>query len=110
MSNSDDNISSIGLLSPAERTDRAKEATGKHDKDVAETRSQSRGIHRLPTKQTAPTYPAWYLREIERDLRSVPVVDQEKVDRIKKRIADGNYQIDADVIAGKIMTTDELLA
>jgi flagellar biosynthesis anti-sigma factor FlgM len=86
-----------------------KENTGNPDKDVDQARSQTRGVHRLPTKQTAPTYPAWYLHEIERDLQSVPVVDQEKVDRIKKRIAGGNYQIDADVIAEKLMTTDELL-
>ena len=109
MSNTVDNISSGDRLKSAGRTGRIKENTGNPDKDVDRARSQSTRVHRLPVKQTAPAYPAWYLHEIERELQSVPVVDKEKVNRIKKRIDGGNYQIDADVIAEKLMTTDELL-
>ena len=109
MSNSVDNISSKNLLSITEQTSRIKETTGKPDKDVNETKSQSQGANQRSTDEVVLTESAQRLQNIERELQKVPVVDQKKVDSIKERIANDNFQINAENIAEKVLATDKLL-
>jgi len=110
MSNSVDNISSKGVLNTTEQTSRIKETTGKPDRDVDETRSRSQGAApQRPTDEIVLTESARRLQEIEHELQKVPAVDQAKVNSIKERIANDSYQINADSIAEKVLTTDKLL-
>jgi flagellar biosynthesis anti-sigma factor FlgM len=109
MSNSVDNISSKSLLNSTEQTNRIKETTGKTDKDVDETRSRTQGAHQRLTDEVVLTESARHLQKIETELQKVPVVDKAKVDSIKESIANGNFQIDAENIAEKVLATDKLL-
>ena len=47
--------------------------------------------------------------EMERDLEHVSVVDRNKVNRIRQKIADGSYVVDAEKIAEKLLETEKLL-
>lgn len=49
------------------------------------------------------------LKDLERELREAPMVDKAKVEDIKRRIADGSLEINADNIASKLLEVDELL-
>lgn len=109
MSNSVDNISSNNLLNSTEQTSRIKETTGKPDRDVDETKSQTQGARQRPTDEVVLTESARRLQNIERELQKVPVVDQQKVDSVKERIANDNYQVNAENIAEKVLATDKLL-
>ncbi len=51
------------------------------------------------------------LRNLESSIASTPVVDIHKVAEIKKAISDGRFQVDAGVVADKLISTaQELIA
>lgn len=47
------------------------------------------------------------LQEMEQSLSSSPVVDSEKVARIKQALADGNYQPNPEAIADKMIELEQ---
>ncbi len=49
------------------------------------------------------------MREIEGSLRSVPVVDTQRVNEVKQAIADGTYEVNPARIAEKMMKFEGLL-
>ncbi|MDH2431332.1 flagellar biosynthesis anti-sigma factor FlgM [Pokkaliibacter sp. MBI-7] len=46
------------------------------------------------------------MQSIEDQVRQLPDVDQEKVDRIKSAIADGSYSVNSQSIANKMLDID----
>lgn len=50
------------------------------------------------------------LQEIESRIAELPIVDKAKVEGIKQAIANGDYQIDADAIAKKLVEVEKLLS
>lgn len=49
------------------------------------------------------------LRSLEKSLASLPVVDVQRVDSVKREIANGNYEIDAPRIADKMIQMESAL-
>ncbi len=47
------------------------------------------------------------LSRIQQDLKSLPEVDESRVAEIRERIASGQYAIDTDQIAAKILVNDQ---
>ncbi|MBN1377619.1 MAG: flagellar biosynthesis anti-sigma factor FlgM [Gammaproteobacteria bacterium] len=109
INNSVDDISSNKLLKLTEQVNRAKEATGKPDKDVDEIQTQSRGVKHRPTYEVVLTKLARRLQEIEQEMQKVPVVDRIKVDSVKERITSNNFRINPEKIAEQLLATDSLL-
>lgn len=49
------------------------------------------------------------LREVEKKLPELPVVDPQKVEEIRKALADGTYRVDAERVAAKLVQFEHLL-
>jgi negative regulator of flagellin synthesis FlgM len=49
------------------------------------------------------------LQNVEKQLANTPDVDSERVERLKQEIESGNYQINAESIAEKMLNFDNLL-
>lgn len=45
------------------------------------------------------------LRELESSIASAPVVNSQKVEEIKQAISDGRFQVNAEVVADKLINT-----
>ena len=50
------------------------------------------------------------LQEIENRIAELPVVDEAKVASIKQAISNGDYQVDADAIAKRLVEVEKLLS
>ena len=50
------------------------------------------------------------MQSIEDQVRQLPDVDQEKVDRIKSAIADGSYSVNSQSIANKMLDLDGMFS
>lgn len=50
------------------------------------------------------------LSKLEANIQTSPEVNEDRVAAIKKAIADGSYQINADSIAGKLLAQDSLFS
>lgn len=50
------------------------------------------------------------LRKLENSLASLPVVDAQRVERVKQAIADGNFQIDPVQVADKMLSFERALS
>ncbi len=107
MNNSIDGISGGGLT--PDNSGKIKETTGKTDKDVNSTKADTQSGQAGSGDQVVLTDSAKRLQAIERQLQEVPVVDSAKVENIRQRIADGSFQIDANSVAEKLLSTDELI-
>lgn len=65
---------------------------------------------RPSTKDTVSlTETSAQLRSIESSLASLPVVDTQRVEAIKLAIADGSYQVNAQSIADKLISFEQIL-
>jgi negative regulator of flagellin synthesis FlgM len=49
------------------------------------------------------------LKEIERSLADLPDVDENRVSELKKRVESGEYQIDSQKVAGKLLDIEDML-
>ena len=49
------------------------------------------------------------LQNVEKQLSDTPDVDSDRVERLKQEIESGNYQINAERVAGKMLDFDSLL-
>lgn len=47
------------------------------------------------------------LAELENRIAKMPDVDMERVEKLKKAIGDGSYQVDAERLADKILTSEK---
>ncbi|WP_317931622.1 flagellar biosynthesis anti-sigma factor FlgM [Halioxenophilus sp. WMMB6] len=50
------------------------------------------------------------LANLEAEINASPDVNQERVEEIKRAIADGSYRVDAEQIAGKLLDQDDFFA
>ncbi len=49
------------------------------------------------------------LKRIEADLKSVPEVNQERVDAVRERLSAGTYEVDAERVAQRLTQLDQSL-
>ncbi len=106
MANSIDSIASSQIS--AEQT-KASGAAAKTDKDVDSANNQATSARPDSSDQVVLTDSAKQLQAIEQQLKSVSAVDSNRVESIKQKIASGEFQVDAEKVAEKLMVTDELL-
>ena len=52
---------------------------------------------------------AQLLQNVEKQLANTPEVDSERVERLKQEIESGNYQVNAERVAEKMLNFDNLL-
>lgn len=70
----------------------------------------SSGVETIrPSDEVSFSEGASKLRELEGSLRSVPVVDTERVDAVKKAVDEGTYEVNHARIADKMMKFEGLL-
>lgn len=63
-----------------------------------------------PAKEVSLTDTASKLRQLEAKIASQPVVDSQRVESIKKAIADGTFRVDSARTAEKMVAFESLLA
>ncbi len=66
-------------------------------------RAQQQGVNPAPTDQVTLTETAAKLQKLEKQLSNLPVVDQERVARLQKAIASGEYKVDPVKTAEKLV-------
>jgi len=84
-----------GLNNNSHSTGRAKSA----DAEVGESKKQSTSSADQDTSKVSLSTAAQSIKKIEDNIRSMPIVDQTKVDDIKSAIKNGEYEIDYDRLA-----------
>ncbi len=62
-----------------------------------------------PSSSVSLTSAASQLQAAEKSIAAAPVVDQSKVDAVKKTINEGSYNVDAERIASKLIDFDTAL-
>jgi negative regulator of flagellin synthesis FlgM len=73
------------------------------------SQAQGQNNNQAHTDVVTITSSAAQLHAAERGLKAVPVVDQERVDRIRDAIQNGEYQIDPAKIADKFIRLESAL-
>lgn len=96
-----------GLPPPgAKRADSETPATTeRRTPDTAETDRHRRS----PTDAVSLTDIGTRLREVEKKLAELPVVDAQRVDEVKKALSEGTYRPDLDKVASKMLQFEHLL-
>lgn len=108
MSNIIDGASSNGVFRLEQTGGKNREPANK-DKEVSKIKGrQSSRESAESSDQVIFIDSAKRLQAIERQLREAPVVDEAKVEDVKRRIADGSLRVSADNIAGKLLEMDKL--
>ncbi len=74
------------------------EAKATSTQDTGKTQRESSTNDNVSLSSTARN-----LAQIESELKSLPEVDQARVDEIKARIDNGSYSVDADSLAQKLL-------
>jgi len=86
----------------------------KSHSDELEQRNLKTGNSSVQLKRTDQdvklTDTAAKLRQIEANIANQPIVDTQRVERIKKAIADGTHKVDSSRTASKMMEFENLLA
>jgi len=83
--------------------------TKKVDKDAQGTAAAQSQNNPAATDSVHLTASARQLSELENRLEKIPEVDSNRVEAIKKAIANGEYKIDAERIATKLTNLESLL-
>jgi len=85
-----------------------RQDNGKVSTSVPQSTENKRSVS--PSKDTSDSVSlssaAQNLAKIESDLRSLPDVDQNKVDAIKARVDSGEYQVDSQNLAQKMLSIE----
>lgn len=55
------------------------------------------------TDELSLTGPAQLMVRLEKALEDVPAIDRERVETVKRAIADGNYAVDAERVAAEVL-------
>jgi negative regulator of flagellin synthesis FlgM len=71
--------------------------------DTKRSQPQSSGNAVATTDQVTLTETAAKLQKLEKQLSNLPVVDQDRVDRLQKAIASGEYKVDPAKTAEKLV-------
>ncbi len=90
-------------LSNNQHADKAE--TQVHQAELKEKQSPS-----APTQEVSLTDTAARLQRLEAQIASQPVVDTQRVESVKKTIADGSFKVDSNRIAEKMAEFENLLA
>lgn len=80
-----------------------KQQTQALQNDTNRTQPQSNSNAVATTDQVTLTETAAKLQKLEKQLSNLPVVDQERVDRLQKAIASGEYKVDPAKTAEKLV-------
>ena len=88
---------------PRNRVDTNAADTQKSSSDASGTKAETSAKPEVSLSSQAQT-----LSRLESSIQSVSDVDSDRVAEIKKAIADGSFKIDADSIADRMLTQDEL--
>lgn len=81
---------------------------GKQDKTGSTAQNTStENTAKTSTDQVKLTNQAQDLQQLEQTIKSLPEVDQARVEKIKAQIASGNYSINPSTIADKIIKNHE---
>lgn len=87
--------------------------TGQNDNSTATksgTKQDNTGVSGSAEGDVRLTDTAAKLRQIEAQIAEQPVVDVKRVESVKKAIADGSFQIDANRVAEKMADFENLLS
>ena len=75
-----------------------------HDKNKVDSSENNSNKAAAKTDTVVISDAAKRIQEVRSQLDAVPDVDEEKVAQLKKEIEDGTYEINADKIAGKMIS------
>ena len=75
-----------------------------HDKNKVDSSENNSNKAAAKTDTVVISDAAQRIQEVRSQLDAVPDVDEEKVAQLKKQIEDGTYEINADKIAGKMIS------
>ncbi len=75
-----------------------------HDKNKVDSSENNSNKAAAKTDTVVISDAAKRIQEVRSQLDAVPDVDEEKVAQLKKQIEDGTYEINADKIAGKMIS------
>jgi negative regulator of flagellin synthesis FlgM len=75
-----------------------------HDKNKVDSSENNSNKSAAKTDTVVISDAAKRIQEVRSQLDAVPDVDEEKVAQIKKEIENGTYEINADKIAGKMIS------
>ena len=94
------NIKSLGNKQQADVADTSIHQAGKNPEHSASA----------PAPEVSLTDTAAKLQRLEAQIANQPVVDTQRVESVKKAIADGSFKVDANRIADKMADFESLLA
>ena len=80
-----------------------------HDKNKVDSSENNSNKAAAKTDTVVISDAAKRIQEVRSQLDAVPDVDEEKVAQLKKQIEDGTYEINADKIAGKMISEGNIM-
>lgn len=97
---------------PRNRVDIQSEQSNKtsNTKDVSDSSDSTQATSNSTADTVSITSEANKIRELQSSLANVPDINLEKVESIKKEIADGNYPIDHERIASNLLDLEKILS
>jgi negative regulator of flagellin synthesis FlgM len=112
-----DNSSGIPVTRSEPRTDRRSELDGRANRaEGAGSRVDSRADtarsedRRGSAESVSLTQTAAELLQLEEQLRTLPSVDQARVEAVRQAIADGTYEVDAEAVVDSLLRSDREFA
>ena len=99
-------INGIPSVHSKEAVDGSQSRPGRERPEVAE-HGQAR---RKPTDSVSLTDTPARMRELESALSGLPPVDSQRVQEIRKALADGSYRPDPQRVADKLLSIENLLS
>lgn len=85
-------------------------STGRAVKRAGSSDSAAKSSGAESPSDTHITDSARKLAVLEQTVRDLPAIDEARVQQVGARIADGNYKVDAERVADKLLRSDQDLA